>query len=142
MNIANNQSISGALGVSYTINSPDSMNQKILEPIVVQADTVEENATTDYEFTRRNLHQIIEKGQVALDDMITFAKASQEARGYEVVGTLISNLVDANQKLIMLSKQIKDIQETGPNKDGKTVTNNLFVGSTAELQKLIKGSGS
>jgi Terminase DNA packaging enzyme len=132
--IANGQNISAALGVAYTINPPAPDK----EEIVVSGDNKAEN---DYEYARRNLYDIISSGSEALDDMINFAKQAQHPRAYEVVGTLINNLVDANQKLLHLSKQVKEIKNNGGDKQpsGDTINNNLFVGSTAELQKLLKG---
>jgi hypothetical protein len=131
---ANNQNISNALGIAYNITPvANSTTAVVLEDSVNKVDD-------DYEFARRNLYDIIERGQEALTDMIDFAKQAQHPRAYEVVGNLINNLVDANQKLLHLSKQVKDITAKIPSDDDKkTINNNLFVGSTAELQKLLKG---
>jgi len=131
---ANNKNLSDALGIAYNITPvTGSTNTVVLEDSVNKVDD-------DYEFARRNLYDIIERGQEALTDMIDFAKQAQHPRAYEVVGSLINNLVDANQKLLHLSKQVKDITAKAPTEDDKkTINNNLFVGSTAELQKLLKG---
>jgi Terminase DNA packaging enzyme len=131
---ANNQNISNALGIAYNITPvANNTTAVVLEDSVNKVDD-------DYEFARRNLYDIIERGQEALTDMIDFAKQAQHPRAYEVVGNLINNLVDANQKLLHLSKQVKDITAKIPSDDDKkTINNNLFVGSTAELQKLLKG---
>jgi|TARA_R100000084_G_C4528278_1_gene89988 hypothetical protein len=90
----------------------------------------------DYEFARENLHDIIGKGSKALDELCDVANASQHPRAYEVVSTLIKTLSDANSNLLDIQKKKKDIEkedDKGPNK----VTNNLFVGSTADLQKIV-----
>ena len=131
--IANNENISTILGLPYV---PESKGE-IVETIHVEPSS--DKAESDYEYARRNLYDIIENGQRALDDMIDFAKQAQHPRAYEVVGTLINNLVDANQKLLHLSKQVKDIRAKENKESPDSVTNNLFVGSTAELQKLLKG---
>jgi len=131
--IANNENISTILGLPYV---PEKNEVATTTIHVEQSDDKAEN---DYEYARRNLYDIIENGQRALDDMIDFAKQAQHPRAYEVVGTLINNLVDANQKLLHLSKQVKDIRSKEKNDAPDKVTNNLFVGSTAELQKLLKG---
>jgi hypothetical protein len=136
---ANNQNISNALGVSPL--TPAVVDN---EPKEVTLMVAKENHTTtdvDYNYTRSNLYDIIEKGQGALDDMIEFARQAQHPRAYEVVATLLSNLVDANQKLLHLSKQVKDIKKSETKKDeiDNKITNNLFVGSTAELHKILKG---
>ena len=83
----------------------------------------------DYEFARENLHDAIGKGSKALEELCDVANASQHPRAYEVVSTLIKTLSDANLNLLNLEKE----EDGGPNK----VTNNLFVGSTADLQKII-----
>ena len=92
---------------------------------------------TDYEYTRNNLKAIIEKGSEALDGILDLAKASDHPRAYEVVGQIIKNVADVNRQLIDLQKDIKGLKkpETGP----RSVTNALFIGSTHELQKLLKG---
>jgi hypothetical protein len=133
--IANNTNLSTALGITYNVLPPE--RTEVIEPA---GNTDIQKAENDYEFARRNLYDIIEQGQTALEDMIDFAKQAQHPRAYEVVGTLINNLVDANQKLLNLSKQVKEIKkaEAGVQEPG-TVNNNLFVGSTAEMLKLLKG---
>jgi|LWDU01.1.fsa_nt_gi hypothetical protein len=92
---------------------------------------------TDYEYTRDNLKAIIEKGSEALDGILELAKESEHPRAYEVVGQIIKNVADVNRQLIDLQKDIKGLKkaDSGP----KNVTNALFVGSTHDLQKLLKG---
>jgi len=133
--ITNTQNISTILGVT---NTPPAQTTTRNSVVLVQDDT-KATAENDFEFARGNLYEIIQSGQEALDDMIGFAKQAQNPRAYEVVGAMVANLVDANQKLLHLSKQIKEIQSTDKVDTSKTVNNNLFVGSTAELQKLLKG---
>jgi hypothetical protein len=92
---------------------------------------------TDYKYARENIYNIIERGQDAIEDLLQDARDSGNARMFEVVGQLIKTVGEQNQNLLNVHKQVKDItQETnaGPN----NVTNALFVGSTAELQKLLK----
>ena len=91
----------------------------------------------DYEYTRGNLYSIIEKGQEAINGILELAEDSQMPRAYEVAGQLIKSVSDATDKLIDLQKKLKDVNEE--EKKPTNVTNNaLFVGSTAELQKLLK----
>jgi hypothetical protein len=92
---------------------------------------------TDYEYTRNNLKAIIEKGSEALDGILELAKESEHPRAYEVVGQIIKNVADVNRQLIDLQKDIKGLKkaDSGP----KNVTNALFIGSTHDLQKLLKG---
>ena len=94
--------------------------------------------TRDYEYTRGNLYSIIEKGQEAIDGILELAQESEMPRAYEVAGQLIKNVADATDKLIDLQKKLKDIEEDKQIRGPSTVNNALFVGSTAELQKLLK----
>ena len=92
----------------------------------------------DYEYTRGNLYSIIEKGQEAIDGILELAQESEMPRAYEVAGQLIKSVSDATDKLMDLQKKLKDVNEEQQSKGPNTVNNALFVGSTAELAKLIK----
>ena len=92
----------------------------------------------DYEYTRGNLYSIIEKGQEAINGILELAEDSQMPRAYEVAGQLIKSVSDATDKLMDLQKKLKDVNEEQQAKTPNTVNNALFVGSTAELQKLLK----
>jgi hypothetical protein len=91
----------------------------------------------DYEYTRGNLYSIIEKGQEAINGILELAQESEMPRAYEVAGQLIKNVADATDKLMDLQKKLKDVEEE-KQKGPTTVNNALFVGSTAELAKLLK----
>ena len=92
----------------------------------------------DYEFTRGNLYSIIEKGQEAIIGILELAQESEMPRAYEVAGQLIKSVSDATDKLMDLQKKLKDVEEEKVAKGPSNVTNALFVGSTADLAKLIK----
>ena len=92
----------------------------------------------DYEYTRGNLYSIIEKGQEAINGILELAQESEMPRAYEVAGQLIKSVSDATDKLMDLQKKLKDVEEEKAQKGPSTVNNALFVGSTAELQKLLK----
>ena len=94
--------------------------------------------TRDYEYTRGNLYSIIEKGQEAIDGILELAQESEMPRAYEVAGQLIKSVSDATDKLMDLQKKLKDVNEEKQSKGPNTVNNALFVGSTAELSKLLK----
>ena len=98
-----------------------------------------DDITRDYEYTRGNLYSIIEKGQEAIDGILEIAQESEMPRAYEVAGQLIKSVSDATDKLIDLQKKLKDVNEEDTKKGPTNVTNALFVGSTADLAKLIKG---
>ncbi len=97
-----------------------------------------DDITRDYEYTRGNLYSIIEKGQEAIDGILELAQESDMPRAYEVAGQLIKSVSDATDKLMDLQKKVKDVNEDAPQKGPNTVNNALFVGSTAELAKLLK----
>ena len=92
---------------------------------------------TDFQYARENLYNLIERGQDGLEELLEIAKQSEHPRAFEVVGQMIDTLTTTNKELLNLHKTKKDIQteKSGPTK----VTNALFVGSTAELQKMLKG---
>jgi hypothetical protein len=91
----------------------------------------------DYETTRAQLHNLVMKGQEAVDGILDVARSSDHPRAYEVAGQLIKNVGDVADKLIDLQKKMKDL-DAEEKKITQNTTNALFVGSTAELQKLLK----
>ena len=96
----------------------------------------EDEDNDDFKYSRENLYHIIERGQDALDGILQVAKETDHPRAYEVAGQLLKTNADNAEKLVNLQTTKKKVrEESGP----KNVTNALFVGSTAELQKLIKG---
>ena len=98
----------------------------------------EPDIETDYNYSRAQLYSLVEKGQEAVDGALDVAQQSDSARAYEVAGQLIKHVADTADKLIDLQKKMKDIDEV-KEKNNTTVTNNsLFVGSTTELQKMLK----
>jgi len=92
----------------------------------------------DYEYTRGNLYSLIEKGQEAINGILELAQESEMPRAYEVAGQLIKNVADATDKLMDLQKKLKEVEEEKQAKGPTNVTNALFVGSTADLAKLLK----
>ena len=93
----------------------------------------------DYEYTRANLYSLIEKGQEAINGIMELAGESASPRAYEVAGQLIKSVGDVTDKLVDLQKKVKDIEDVSEKTTTNNVTNNaLFVGSTAELSKLLK----
>ena len=91
----------------------------------------------DFDTGRENLYKMLKKGNDAIDGILALAKEGEHPRAYEVAGQLIKTVADVSKDLLELQeklKKIKDVPNTGP----KSVTNALFVGSTTELQKLLK----
>ena len=97
-----------------------------------------DHVSKDYEYTRGNLYSIIEKGQEAINGILELAQDSEMPRAYEVAGQLIKSVSDATDKLMDLQKKLKDVEEEKVSKGPSTVNNSLFVGSTAELAKMLK----
>jgi len=114
---------------------------EVREPVGIQKPDrlTKDDIEKDYEYTRGNLYSIIEKGQEAINGILELAQDSEMPRAYEVAGQLIKSVSDATDKLMDLQKKLKDVN--AEEKQGPThVTNNaMFVGSTADLAKLIKG---
>ena len=94
---------------------------------------------SDYEYQRQNFYNLVEKGTTAIDGILLLAKESEHPRTYEVAGNLIKQVSEVAEKLGDLQEKMKKLSEV-PDTAPKNVTNALFVGSTAELQKMIKGN--
>ena len=92
----------------------------------------------DYEYSRGQLYNLVEKGQEAINGILELAQDSEMPRAYEVAGQLIKSVSDATDKLMDLQKKLKDVNEESIAKGPTNVTNALFVGSTSDLSKLIK----
>lgn len=90
----------------------------------------------DYEYSRAQLYRLVQKGHEAVDGILEIAQESGHPRAFEVAGQLIKSVGDVTDKLIDLQKKMRDLD--APQKGPTTVNNSLFVGSTAELSKLIK----
>jgi len=97
-----------------------------------------EESDKDYEYTRGNLYSLIEKGQEAIDSIMDLAQQSDSPRAYEVAGQLIKSVGDVTDKLIDLQKKLKEVEEDTVKTTNNVTNNALFVGSTAELSKLLK----
>lgn len=94
---------------------------------------------TDYRYARENLYDLIENGSHALHELVEIAKASEHPRAFEVVASLMKTLTDANKDLLDIQTKVKKLrQEDGTAAGPNNVTNALFVGSTAELQNMLK----
>ena len=113
-----------------------------LPPIEVQKTEVIERVSApsdeqeDYKYARENFYNVIEKGTEALEDMLNVAKASEHPRAYEVVSTLMKTLIDANKDLVSMGE--KKQKENDSPEGSKVTNNNLFVGSTTELQNMLR----
>ncbi len=128
----NYDSIDEALNVESSIVGVDKPAE--IEVGITKPDDTQK----DYEYTRANLYSLIEKGQESLNGILELAGESASPRAYEVAGQIIKSVADTTDKLLDLQKKVKELDEDTP-KGPNTVTNNaVFVGSTSELQKMLK----
>ena len=111
--------------------------EKKPDTLTIKRDDTLEDVDTDYKYQRENFYNLIERGQDAIDGILDVAQNSDHPRAYEVAGNLISQVADVTEKLGKLQSAMKRLKEV-PNTAPQNVTNALYVGSTAELQKLLK----
>ena len=98
----------------------------------------EKNVDNDYKYSRDTYYELVEKGKESLELMIEVARESEHPRAFEVLSGMIKNISDVNDRLMDLNKKKKDLDRKEEIKKIANTTNNLFVGSTSELQKLLK----
>ena len=131
--------INEALGISNTEThtTKQVIKKEFTPPVPRLEDKEKQDIDNDYKYSRENYYNLIERGQDAVQGILDIAKESQHPRAYEVAGQLIKSQSEIAQNLLDLQdklKKIKDVKGDVP----KNVTNALFVGSTTELQKMIK----
>ena len=112
---------------------PTSLPKIISNTIEISEDDIED----DYKYQRDNFYNLVEKGSAAIDGILELAKESEHPRTYEVAGQLIKNVAEVTEKLGDLQEKMRRLKEV-PSNAPKNVTNALFVGSTKELQKMLK----
>ena len=112
---------------------PATTQQENTELVIPQ----DKDPDTDFETGRENLYKLLDKGNDAIDGILALAKEGEHPRAYEVAGQLIKTVADVSKDLLELQEKLKKIKDVA-NKGPKSVTNALFVGSTTELQKLLK----
>ena len=100
-----------------------------------------DNEKNDFEYQRQNFYNLVEKGTDAIEGILELAKESEHPRTYEVAGNLIKQVAEVTEKLCDLHLKMQKLKEL-PDRGPKNVTNALFVGSTTELQKMLKNNGS
>ena len=97
----------------------------------------EEDIETDYAYQRKQFYNLVEKGSTAIDGILEIAREGEHPRGYEVAGNLIKQVAEVTEKLGDLQEKMRKLKEV-PSNAPKNVTNALFVGSTTELQKMLR----
>ena len=129
--------IDKALGVFDPVQSAIEQNN-IVVPKVKPPQSNEDDIENDYKYQRENFYGLVEKGSQAIEGILELAKEQEHPRAYEVAGNLIKQVAEVTEKLGDLQEKMRKLKEV-PNSAPKNVTNALFVGSTAELQKMLKG---
>ena len=119
------------------VSEPTPKEVVVSKPVPRPSDELDD-VDADYKYQRDNFYNLIEKGQNAIEGILNVAKESDHPRGYEVAGNLIKQVAEVTEKLGDLQEKMKKLKEI-PNSAPKNVTNALFVGSTTELQKMLKG---
>ena len=122
-------------------NLPDSP-PLVKDVELVKPDTTKDDIESDYKYARENLYNAIERGSDALEELVELAKQSQSPRAFEIVGQMIKTLTDSNKDLLEIQKKVKDLKREEKSKGPNNVTNALFVGNTAELQKMLKDNSN
>ena len=125
-----------ALGVFDPVETAIQQNNITVPKKVIKSN--EDDIDNDYKYQRENFYNLIERGQDAIEGILEIAKESDHPRTYEVAGNLIKQVAEVTEKLGDLQEKMRKLKEV-PNSAPKSVTNALFVGSTAELQKMLKG---
>ena len=141
------QSIDEALGVvenmskhssmAEVVNSKSNISQEVMLKSQEDYGDLNEHVERDYEYQRQNFYNLVERGTDAVEGILELAKESDHPRAYEVAGNLIKQVAEVTEKLGDLQEKMRKLKEV-PNNAPKNVTNALFVGSTAELQKMLK----
>jgi len=130
----NYESINNALNTTSDIVEVEDKVKKI-----VPTDNIRDgHIDKDYEYSRANLYSLIEKGQEAINGIMEVAGEGGSPRAYEVAGQLIKSVADTTDKLIDLQKKLKEVEEDSKKTTNNVTNNAVFVGSTSELQKMLK----
>jgi hypothetical protein len=132
--------ISNSLGLEPLQNLNEGEGELVVpkKTELAEIKPVDDKVDRDYDYARTNFYNIIETGTEALEQMLDVAKASEHPRAYEVVSTIMKTLVDANKDLVSMSAKKQESEDEKSPSEKTVSNNNLFVGSTAELQQLLK----
>ena len=122
------------LGIAEDVTYENEVKTESKKDLIVPE---EKDPEIDFETGRKNLYNLIDKGNEAIDGILNLAKEGEHPRAYEVAGQLIKTVSEVSQNLLDLQDKLKKVKEV-PDKGPKNVTNALFVGSTTELQKMLK----
>ena len=124
--------------IDQALGAVELAKSEPIEKKVIPRPQETDDIENDYKYQRENFYNLVEKGTDAIEGILEIAKESEHPRTYEVAGNLIKQVAEVTEKLGDLQEKMKKLKEV-PNNAPKSVTNALYVGSTAELQKLLKG---
>ena len=130
--------LDNVLGVADPVENAMRVVSSPKPVLVPETRLNEEDVDNDYKYQRENFYNLIERGQDAISGILDLARESEHPRTYEVAGNLIKQVAEVTEKLGDLQEKMKKLKDV-PNSAPRNVTNALFVGSTAELQKMLKG---
>ena len=130
-----NNTLDKTLGITDVVEQ----QLEVVTPSKPVVKTDNEDLENDYKYQRENFYQLVERGQDAVQGIIDLARESEHPRAFEVAGNLIKQVADVTEKLGDLQLKMQKLKEV-PNNAPKNVTNALFVGSTIELQKMLKNN--
>jgi predicted transcriptional regulator len=124
--------------IGKALGLPPLEYEKQVETIIAKAH--DDSARNDFESARANLYEVIQTGQQAMDKLSEIASQSQHPRAFEVLAKIMDTMVNTNKELLQLQTKIREIDASDSpiSEKAQTINNNLFVGSTAELQKVLK----
>ena len=125
------------------VDEPQKSDVQIIDnvdsvPVVINGDETKDN---DFQYARENLYDIIEKGRDAMEELLEIAKAEESPRAFEVFGQLLKSMTDSQETLMDLHQKKQKLENAGERQEvtqAQNITNALFVGSTADLLKLVK----
>jgi hypothetical protein len=141
MNDDNNDDDDNPIDRALNISPPMNNNSELLNPMVsiIESNAKNDSALKDFTYSRANIRRAIESGTEAIDKLSIIAEQSQNPRAFEVIGKLMDSIVVASSKLMEIQEQIRAIDKIDvPQEESKkSITNNLFVGSTSELHEII-----
>ena len=123
--------------IDKTLGVVDEVKKENKKAITIPRPNENEDIDSDYKYQRENFYNLVERGQDAIQGILDIAQNSDHPRAYEVAGNLIKQVSEVTEKLGDLQEKMKKLKDV-PNKAPKNVTNALFVGSTSELQKILK----
>jgi uncharacterized protein YicC (UPF0701 family) len=127
----------------FDVTPVEVPEKKSLIPVKSDSEELDlkQDLTDAYEQSKSNLQDIIEQGKDAMDEILQIAKAGQHPRAFEVYGTLLKNMVEANDRLLKMQKEMREMDGKKKDNGDTKIDKAIFVGSTAELSKILKNNG-